>query len=331
MLRSPLSPTRARRAIVGLAVGLSALVIVAGCATEPDAVIRRPSPAPGSTRGGPGTTVAAVAPPLPTGPDGLPMAKVVANDDGNRSSFDAPVAVRAGPIAIEFTNAGATAHDLTILAPHPGLRVDQLDEVLAGPAPEAASAVSTFFGGAGPIPSKSSQVIAVLLEPGDYELAAVARGADGRVGASQGLHRTLVVTGPTVTPGQGGTPPLPTVIGAVGLRDDGIDLPDSFAPGWYRVSNAGSQVHDLTLARASDGVKTDDVKQWLTSADNGKPPSSPPFAFAGGAAPLDPRSSVWVKLSLAAGSYLAWDDQSDRGGDFHPFREKGVAATFDVT
>ena len=73
----------------------------------------------------------------PPGPTGCPLAKVVADDDGNRSFYDAPAAVPAGPIAIEFTNAGTAAHDLTILAPRPTVTIDQVDQLLGGPVPDA--------------------------------------------------------------------------------------------------------------------------------------------------------------------------------------------------
>jgi hypothetical protein len=89
-------------------------------------------------------------------------------------------------------------------------------------------------------------------------------------------------------------------------------------------------VHDLTLARANDGVKTDDVEQWLQRADDGPPSSAAPFTLAGGSAPLSGGTSAWIKLSLPSGSYVAWDDQLDRAGNLAPFREKGSVGQFQV-
>jgi hypothetical protein len=337
-MRRPLPPTtRCDAPVRGRA--LAALVLVAGlglasaCAAGPDATIRRPDPTGTGTPlsgTGTGSTVGTAPVASPRGADGLPLAKVVVHDDGDSSSFDAPDLIAPGPISIEFTNMGAAPHDLTILRPRANVTISQLDGLLSGPAPDAAFAAADLLGGAGTLAPQGTQTVAVLLAPGDYQLASMERGFDGRLGTVRGLHRRLRVVGPPATPGQNGVPALPTVIGAVGLHDDSVELPATFTPGWYRVSNVGRSVHDLTLARVNDGVKADDVKQWLRSADDAPPPSPAPFAFAGGAAPLDPATSVWVKLVPPPGQYVAWDNELDRGGDFGAFRDKGMFATFPV-
>jgi hypothetical protein len=335
-MRRPLPPTTRPgapvRATAGGAAALLARVLlaVAACTTGPDVTIRRPDPTGTGSTPGTGTTTAPTPDALPDGPDGLPLARIVAHDDGDSSSYDAPDVVAAGPLAIEFTNTGAAAHDLTILRPHAEISPTQLGSLLSGPAPDAAFAAADLLGGAGPVAPQASQSVAVLLAPGDYELASMTRGADGRLGVARGLHRRLRVVGPVATPGEDGVPALPTVIAAVGLHDDSIELPATFTPGWYRVTNVGQAVHDLTLAKVNDGVKPDDVKQWLRGAAVAPPPSPAPFSFAGGAAPLDPAASVWVKLVPPAGVYVAWDTELDRGGGFGPFREKGLFGSFPV-
>jgi hypothetical protein len=327
--RPELDRPRRDRAAASAVVAALVAIVAAGCATGPDLAIRHPGPTDTFVVG-PATTQAPAPAALATGPDGLPLATVTATDDGDRSSYDAPAAVAAGPLAIDFTNHGTMAHDLTVLHPKAGATIDQLDALVTGPAPEAASTIADLLGGAGTTAAGATTTVALLLQPGDYELASMARGPDGRLGVTRGLHRRLRVAGPEVTPGEGGAPRLPTVLGAIGLRDDGLDLPPSWAPGWYRVSNTGTQVHDLTFARANDGAKADDVQQWLKSADNGPPPNPAPFTLVGGSAPLSAQTSAWVKLALPTGAYLVWDDQLDRAGDFGPFREKGSVGQFQV-
>ena len=175
-------------------------------------------------------------------------------------------------------------------------------------------------------------MIAVLLEPGDYELASMTRGVDGRLGANQGLHRTLRVTGPVATPGEGGVPPLPTVIGAVGLRDDGLDLPDSFAPGLVPRDQ-----HGQPAARPDPGPgqrRCEDRRRQAVA--DARPTTVRRRVHRRSRSPAGrhrsiPESASGSSWRWAAGATSRGTTSSTGAATSDPFREKGLYATFDVT
>src|SRR5262249_21749370 len=142
--------------------------------------------------GGPGTTLPAPIS-VPLDPDNVPVIKIAAAEDGERYRFDAPAVAPAGTLALELENLGELPHDLVVLRPRVGVSTRQIEEVLAGPAPEAATTLVQPLGGAAPVAPKAKQTVAMRFEPGDYYLASFTRGADGRPGTLHGMYRRMEV------------------------------------------------------------------------------------------------------------------------------------------
>jgi hypothetical protein len=308
---------------VAALLGVSLLPLVAACVDEVPPASRAAPTAP--TTATPGSTRPAPAS-LPADRDGLPTLQVVARE-GDTFSLDAPAAIPAGPVTVEFHNAGDQAHDLAVLRAAPGVEASQIADILGGPAPDAVGAVAVFRGGAGPVGAHGAQSVALDLEPGTYFLSSPLRGPDGRSGVVRGMRRPLEVVATAPTAGR--PPKLPDATVSVSVADDGITLPNGFGlADWYRVANTGTQPHELAVAKVHDGVSIDEVKAWLRAVDAGPAPSAPPFDRLGGSATLSPGVNDLVRVELGPGTYIAYSSRLDRSKGSTPDFEHGLFVTF---
>lgn len=84
----------------------------------------------------------------------------------NYEFTEAPTKVKAGTIAIEFTNDGTEAHEAAVVRVNDGV-TESLEEILALPEEEAMERI-TFIGNTFAMPGDSSTGIVEVAEPGDY-------------------------------------------------------------------------------------------------------------------------------------------------------------------
>jgi len=252
---------------------------------------------------------------------------VIAAEDGDRFRYDTVDTIPAGPVTIDLENRGKQPHDLSILRPRANVTAAQLGELLNGPVPEAAITIAQLHGGPAPVAPQSRQRVSLRLDPGEYYLASLHRGADGRIGAAHGMVRRLTVLAPSEDFARRARAPQEGA--GVTVTDENIRLPDGFGvPGWYQVTVTGQKPHQLVVVKVNEGASAEDAKAWLTAVDAGPPPGPAPFSFVGGTAPLDPNRSDAIDLDLGAGTFVAYCPLPDREDGFTPAFAKGVFISF---
>ena len=94
---------------------------------------------------------------------------------GTEFSFDAPDALPAGEIPIEFANRGDALHELVIIRLGVGATLEDLRGLRAGGSDQIEIA-----GKVGPITTGEVERTVASLDPGDYGMACFVIGPDGR-------------------------------------------------------------------------------------------------------------------------------------------------------
>lgn len=302
-------------------VGLAAAGACSGGASGPPAT----SSPTTEILGAPGSSAPATAG-LPPDPDGLPTLTVVATEKDGRFQFDAADVVPAGPLGLELDNQGTQPHDVAVLRANPNVSRQQLAELLSGPAPEAVTAIAQFLGGSAAIAPNTKQTVALTLDPGDYFLASLYRGPDGRIGAAGGLYRSLTVV-PDAPNAKG--PASPESAGTVSITDDMVTLPPGFGlAGWYKVQDDGTQPHELTIVKLNDGVTADQLKAWLVATESGPSLQQAPFVLVGGSGALSPGNSDLIRVELGPGNYVAYCTMPNLAANSSPSYNQGAFLAF---
>jgi hypothetical protein len=94
-------------------------------------------------------------------------------------------------------------------------------------------------------------------------------------------------------------PALPTADVDVELVDYAFDLPDTIAgDALLRMTNAGTEPHEMTILHVDDGATADDV----VAAIEGHTP--PPGTAVGGMQALTPGTTQRLQLDLEPGEYV---------------------------
>ena len=129
------------------------------------------------------------------------------------------------------------------------------------------------------------------LRPGVHVFGCVRRDREGRRHASLGEASVVVVTGEPE--GE-----MPTATDTVRMTEFAYHLNTTWPPGAHmlRVENAGSQDHQLRLARFKPGAS---VRAWLDAERKGRLVEE-----VAGVARLGPGGTAYLRLDLEPGDYL---------------------------
>lgn len=155
--------------------------------------------------------------------------------------------VPAGLVAVTQDNEGEESHQVTLLRLEDGQTADQLAEAL-GSGGDTAAAPEAYAGGPNSTPPGGSDTTTVDLTEGDYALICFIPSADGESHFQKGMVGSLTVTAP-----EGPAAAPPETEGTIHMADYTYTVPDDFTgQGTYEVVNDGPQVHELTIATATD-------------------------------------------------------------------------------
>ena len=219
-----------------------------------------------------------------------PTVNVEATDYG----FSMPATLPAGPTTFRLVNHGREAHHLMLVRLAPGHSAADYVHALKPGAPPPSWAAAA--GGPNAVdPGGTSLETTVRLDAGRYAAVCVIPGPDGVPHAMKGMYRDLVVT-PAATAVARTTPPADTVT----LYDYGFRTSRAPAAGVERVlvRNAGTQAHELAIARLLPGKTAGDVAKWAE-----KMAGPPPAHFVGGVSPLAAHGENELTLALTPGRY----------------------------
>ncbi len=228
--------------------------------------------------------------PRPTGQPALPTIIIKALN----YSYDQPQTVPAGMVDITLVNNGTEPHQATIVRLHGGITFAQFQAALFKQGDVGAVQLSTFYGGPNAIlPGKSQEVI-LNLPAGHYVSLCFVRGSENVPHYMKGMLAQFTVVGST------GESQVPRADGEIVLQNFSYVLPGTLPSGplTLKVSNRGSQTHEVTLVQLAAGKHLQDVIAFLQ-----RPAGLPPFELAGGLAAIAPQESAWLKLNLPPGTY----------------------------
>jgi len=254
---------------------------------------------------------------------------------GAEMKFDSPLKLQPGWTTISFRNDGGLAHQASIYKMHDGTNANDLAQQLRADR-EAWTGKADPVGGVGGIPAGHTQQVSLDLTAGQYLITCFLRGGSA-VGDSHvkfGMARVLEVQ-PAAAGASEGAPPSST--GEFLLRDDGFQFPEGFdGHGVFKVTNAGTQPHELSIVKLGAGKTQNDFLGFMQAsamAEQGgpKPTGGPPFTNAGGFTIVNPGMSGVMMIDLEPGSYLASDFIPDPTRDNLPHFMLGSLKAFDVT
>lgn len=232
--------------------------------------------------------------PAPTSQPRIPAITIKAMD----FSFDQPQTVPAGLVDITLINNGSVPHQAGIAHLKPGATLEQLQAALLQKGPSALALFATPLGGANIIPPGQSGEVILDLAPGQYVSVCFVRGADGIPHTAKGMIQGFTVSAATT---QSGLQP-PQAVAEISMRDFAYTLGTMpSGPSVIKVTNNGTQRHELQIVKLAAGKQEADVLNFLK-----KPAGSPPFTYAGGMFTLAPGMSAWMKLDLQPGNYVVY-------------------------
>jgi hypothetical protein len=265
-----------------------------------------------AVRGGIGTVAAQGASAMPSG------ARVVTVHTHD-FAFELPDALPAGLTTFRLRNEGHEPHHLMLYALDPGKRLSDVLVALSagGPYPAWMHAV----GGPNAAPPHGESIGTVVLIPGSYVVFCHVKSPDLVLHFAKGMIRAL-----TVTPAPEAVNRLPAAGLTITLRDYSFAFSRPPTRGWHRIAvhNAGTQPHELILARLRRGKTTQDFIAWINTRQG---PS--PVIPAGGTTDLPVDGTMVIDVTLRHGAYSMVCRVRD-ATDGRPHDEHGMHLQFDV-
>ena len=208
--------------------------------------------------------------------------------------FDAPDEVPAGMMTIHLVDNGSEMHHVAFVKLNDGKTMADLAEALKKNGPPPAWAVD--HGGVNPPhPGGGMASATQMLEAGNYALLCFIPSADGVPHFAKGMVRPL-----TVTVNSGADTPAPTADIVMTLNSYTFTPSKPITAGKHtiRLENAGSQSHEVFLARLDPGKKAQDIPTWLMKMD-GPPPAEP----MGGVPAMAPKMVSYFTADFTPGDY----------------------------
>jgi hypothetical protein len=191
---------------------------------------------------------------------------------------------------------------------------------------EGLAALGVAVGGPGSAsPGESSSVLMDLAE-GNYVAMCLIPDDDGIPHAAKGMVLPITVTA-AATPTALVAPTANATVTLTEFHFMGIPETTAAGPQIWEVTNTGTQLHEMGIAKLAPGVTFEMVQAMLMStdatpaadmaamatpdaatatSDMATPAAAgAPFTSIGGAAPMMPGTSMWYTADLDAGDYFA--------------------------
>jgi hypothetical protein len=255
-----------------------------------------------------------------------PELDIVATDQG----LQAPSITFAARYRMVFKNEGTTDHGLYIIQPPDGQTIE--DAIFGPPQSDVQFFQTTKWQGGPGMASPGEQTEAIVdLSRGLYGLM-----DPGLAQQETGDWLRLLIVSPGQDPVHDpADAPEPKADQTIALREMTFDgLPEEVPAGKqiWKVTNSGTQTHELYIAKAPDGTTIDQLQAAL-SADRDAPVPAGGLdltkAPQGAMAPLSVGVTGWAVLNLQPGTYVAFCIMPDSNGMSHA--SEGMAAVFTVS
>jgi len=278
---------RARRSATVLAASVAAVLPLAACSDDDEAVVgAEPTATTATTEApAPGAEPAVIEVTVPGGPDGE-----------FRFQTDLTT-IEAGPVELRLQNDGALEHQAAIFRFDDGQDLGTFAAAAASEGPQAALALVDGYGGPNAVAPGATGSSTQVLVPGAYALLCVIPDANGVPHAAQGMLHAFTVSEPS-------SPPAAVELAEPDVEVDLVDLAfltdtELDAGATVRATNRGEQVHEIVTYRLEDGQTVEDVV--AATASGGEPP---PLGPAGGLVLLAPGRSADFRLPEEPGDYV---------------------------
>jgi len=212
-------------------------------------------------------------------------------------AFEVPASIGGGVVAVKLSNTGKEPHMAQLIRLNDGVTFDQLQAALQGGDPGAALSLVSVAGGIYTTPPGATQAATLDLKAGDYAVMDFGAGEDQVPYMVKGMLQPFKVTA-----GSSSAEPASDV--AVTLKEYSFEMPTELKAGshTFKVSNQGTQPHEILLLKLAEGKTMADVQAALSNPESGEPP---PGDMVGGALAIGPGLRSWTTLELTPGNYMA--------------------------
>lgn len=239
---------------------------------------------------------------------------VITAKDPLTYDIDTRGTVPAGPVHIEFGNAGSGLHQAQLFRLNDGVTIAQWEADLNGPNPNKAFTEDAApTGGAAPILPGAHQEVWDVLQGGTYMVVSFVPGPDGVPDVFKGMFKSFDIAG-TLSAQDIATERELVEDESPCCRITGHDLTYT-APAVIRTGSVirfddtdAKDVHELNLGKLAPGKTVADAKAWFVKAFATPPvdPGPPPFTYMGGHGADLPGHGGWFKVQADPGSYIAF-------------------------
>lgn len=214
-------------------------------------------------------------------------------------AYQGPERLAGGWTRLTLDNQGQLAHDLIVVKLGEG---KTLDDVMAALEAEGPPDWAQFYGGVTVEPG-ASESYTVDLTPGNYVLLSFGQAEDAPPDAALGMVASLTVAGvETDIPDSA----LPKADAEISLVDFSFVVSDGIEAGeqTLKVTNAGTQLHELVVYRLKEGKTMADFQAMLDLAMAGEEPQGePPFDEVGSAF-ISPGVVNYVTMDFEPGNHI---------------------------
>lgn len=212
-------------------------------------------------------------------------------------AFEVPASIGGGVVTVKLSNTGQEPHMAQLIRLNDGVTFDQLQAALQAGDPGAALSLVSVAGGIYTTPPGATQAATLDLKAGDYAVMDFGAGEDQVPYMVKGMLQPFKVTA-----GSSSAEPASDV--AVTLKEYSFEMPTELKAGshTFKVSNQGTQPHEILLLKLAEGKTMADVQAALSNPESGGPP---PGDMVGGALAIGPGLRSWTTLELTPGNYMA--------------------------
>jgi hypothetical protein len=203
-----------------------------------------------------------------------------------------------GSNEIHLVNDGAEQHHLQLVHLLEGNTFDDLTAALSEPGP-----LPTFMEGQGGVgviePGQEGTPVFSDLPEGEYALLCFVETAEGVPHFAQGMALPVTIEG------EANAAALPEADEQIVASDYAFEVPESVPAGevTFELSNTGSEFHEATLFKLSEGVTVDQLGEILASTEPPPAGAAPPFAGISGINAVSPGVTQLGTFDLEAGNY----------------------------
>jgi len=235
-------------------------------------------------------------------------------------SFEGPTELTSGISKLTMQNDGMMDHHFMLLKFADGKSMADLGAAMEQGL-DGLATLGTAVGGPGSASAGESSSVLMDLAEGNYVAMCLIPDDDGIPHAAKGMVLPITVAA-SATPAAVVAPTADANVTLTEFHFMGIPETSAAGPQIWEVTNTGTQLHEMGVAKLAPGVTFEMLQAMLMSSDatpaadmatpdsEMSPEASPaaaalPFTSIGGAAPMSPGTSLWYTADLDAGDYFA--------------------------